>query len=282
MYSRRMPGGDFYAGLPLAEQLEKFVDHHHDRRVRHISQDEAQILYEAVARLKAGVGVAERRQEFDENWGQLTHVYETSVTARTGELVLHVSSIPSRQGVELPSAPDELRWQVLASTEATPRTAQIALNTLLRWLLTADTVNRAALISEWKDEYERRSPPADARLGDLGNELLNRALYQPTVPLEESPPIFDSLASVLAQEEASHWLALIVDDVGDPVAIIRTTASILLFKILWGPVAGVSDGLRERSRQWAAPSDQEAKSSDKGKGTPKKKPRSRKGRKKRK
>lgn len=47
-----MPGEDFYAGLTLAQQVERFIEHHADPTNRHISAYEAAMLDRARARIE--------------------------------------------------------------------------------------------------------------------------------------------------------------------------------------------------------------------------------------
>lgn len=247
-----MPKADFYAGLPLAEQLEKLVEHHHDRRVRHISQDEAAILNAAVARLKAGIATRHRRSEFDDVWRRLEHVYETTILSEASEFRLLVTSIPARTR-NVPANPRELlppAW-VVATASASPRLAQIGLNVLLRRALDPE----ADILRLWSASEKRRSPPMDRSFGERENELLNRALYHPTIAIEESPPVFSSLSAILGQASDPSWQALVAETAGDPVTILGIGATLIVLKVLRGPADGLSQGLKERVYQWARPNE---------------------------
>ncbi|MGI8756580.1 MAG: hypothetical protein ACR2MB_12095 [Acidimicrobiales bacterium] len=46
-----MPGEKFYEGLPLADQLSRFIDHHLDPSNRHISAYEGEMLDKARERV---------------------------------------------------------------------------------------------------------------------------------------------------------------------------------------------------------------------------------------
>jgi hypothetical protein len=243
-----MPGADFYAGLPLAEKLRKLVDHHYDRRVRHISQDEASILYDAVGRLEAGVGKGERRAEFDANWRRLEHVYTTRIAALDGGRTLLVVSVPSRSAPMPPRPKDEVfGLRTIGVGDANPRNAQLALNVLL-W---HSRDKNADLESLWADASKRRSPPDDPHFEAEDNELLNRALYQPTVAVESSPPSFMSLSEA-ATSFPDGWISVAQDPKG-VISIAVMGGMVLVFKLLKGPTEGLSQGLRERLYEWARP-----------------------------
>lgn len=254
-----MPGGDFYAGLPLAEKLRKFVDHHHDQRVRHISQDEAVILNDAISRLEAGYGKSKRKEEFDALWERLEHIYTTRITAPNAvNRSLLVVTVPSRGR---PTPPRDTATvfglRLLAAGDSNPRNAQLALNLLVAGDSDIDT----DLADAWERNSKRRSPPVDPAVEESDNELLNRALYQPTVPIEASPPSFASFSEVAVQFP-DGWIGLAADH-GHPVAIAVAGGMVLIFKLLKGPTEGLSEGLRERLYEWSRPP---KKSSDKGVG----------------
>jgi len=159
---RLVPKSDFYSGLPLAEQLEKLAEHHSDRSVRHISQDEAEILNRAVVALKAGVPQTVRRREYDEEWRQLDHMYETRIWSPQSEYLLIATSVPLRSE-EVPAEVGEIfppDW-VLAEAPATPRLVQLALNVVFSHVID-DSID---LESMWNEQARRRSPPRHESLG---------------------------------------------------------------------------------------------------------------------
>lgn len=262
-----MPKSDFYAGLPLAEQLDKLVDHHHDPQVRHISAAEADILRSAAARLKVGVRSAQRRREFDEVWRQLDHLYETTIHRSDPDQSMLVLSVPLR-GRVLPEDPAALDIQVIRRAAPTARSTQLALNLMLRRL--ADPA--LDLESEWETAIKRRSPPSGPDLDETDNALLNRALYQPTVAVEESPPTFTTLAAVVAESGADDWLALAQEATGDPITIMKVGGVLLLLKTVAGPATALSEGLKERLYQWSRPSNEEAADGKDESPAPPKKP----------
>lgn len=47
MDSDLMPNENYYRDHPLSEQLQLFIDHHYDRKTRHISKYEAEMLNRA-------------------------------------------------------------------------------------------------------------------------------------------------------------------------------------------------------------------------------------------
>lgn len=250
-----MPRADFYAGLPLAEQLQKFVDHHHDRLVRHISQDEAALLERAVGLLESGYPRRQRRREYEELWRRLEHHYETTFRSQESDFELIASSFPQRSE-QVPQTPEDLlptEW-VLAHGEPSPRTAQIALNTIFR-AIQEEGVDIAALFAEAAD---RRSPPTDAALSDADNALVNRALYQPTIAVEQSPPVFETLAAILATGDSS-WVAVARELGGNPVAVFASGGVLIVLavirKVASGAADGLSEGLRERFYEWSRPKD---------------------------
>lgn len=242
-----MPGEDFYVGLPLEAQLRKLGDHHSDPMVRHISQYEAALLDRAVARLARPLPEVDVREEFERVWDRLEHLYTTTIVSPSTELQLRVESIPAR-GRPLP-APEELLAGLggLRHAIATPRTAQIGLNALARKALD----KREDLEELWVSSSTRRSPPADPRLSQADNELLNRALYQPTVAIEESPPVFASLATIL-DDQVTGWVALL-DHVDSPLEIVAVGATIIVVQVARGAGSGLGKGLKERLYDWARP-----------------------------
>jgi hypothetical protein len=249
-----MPQADFYAGLPLAEQLQKLVDHHHDRAVRHISSDEAAILELAVTRLRAGVPRLARAAEFDDAWRRLEHLYETTVWSSEIPFSLVASSMPTRgNGVpETVSALLPASW-IIAEAPATARLVQLALNVTFKGAV--DPASNAGDL--WAEYESRRSPPADQALGSAENELLNRALYQPTIAVEGSPPSFTSLADYLAKVAGPAWVAVVAETSQDPATVVAAGSVILVLSVsktvLGGAAQGLSDGLKERLYEWSRP-----------------------------
>jgi hypothetical protein len=248
-----MPKGDFYAGLPLAEQLQKFVDHHHDHRVRHISKDEAELVDRAIDLLRRGYPKAIRRREYDDLWRQLEHHYETAFRSAESELELVAASFP-RRSQPLPETPEDLlspEW-LLAEGEASARSAQIALNVVFRAAYERD-LDIAGLFAK---ASKRRSPPVEAALSDADNALVNRALYQPTIAVEQSPPVFESLATIVASGD-SNWVTVVQEVGGNPVVVLCgggvIVALLVIQKIASGAADGLSQGLRERLYQWSKP-----------------------------
>lgn len=271
-----MPQADFYAGLPLAEQLQKLVDHHHDPAVRHISLAEAMILEQAVVRLRAGVPRVARVAEVDDAWRRLEHLYETIVWSGETPFSLVAASLPTRRN-RLPESGSELlptTW-IIAEAPATARLVQLALNVTFRRAVDPKS-NTAEL---WAEYATRRSPPVDQALGAAENELLNRALYQPTIAVEESPPRFTSLADLLGKGAGTAWVAVVAEASKDPVTVISAGGVILVLSIsrtiLGGAAQGLSDGLKERLYEWsrprATPKDLDAKKEPPPKGEKKEK-----------
>lgn len=242
-----MPQEEFYAGLPLSAQLRKLADHHADHRVRHISMYEATIIERAAERLERPLSRPSALIEFETVWQRLEHIYATSIGSPSGDLWLQVESVPSR-GQSLPSADDLLRRLGPFRVEvATPRNAQIGLNVLARRLTTSD----ADIVELWQAATRRRSPGADRSLSPDINELLNRALYQPTVAVEESPPAFTSLSSLMDASE-SGWVA-VVDLANNPLEVIAVGGTLIVIHLARQATLGLGQGLRERLYEWARP-----------------------------
>jgi hypothetical protein len=103
----------------------------------------------------------------------------------------------------------------------------------------------------------KKKPASDATLGDFEYELLNRALYQPTIAVEHSPPTFSSVAEILSKAAVPGWVALVAERSRDPVAVLAAGGVVLALSvsktIAGGAAKGLSDGLRERLYEWTKP-----------------------------
>lgn len=252
---RVVPKSDFYSGLPLAEQIEKLAEHHSDRSVRHISQDEAEILNRAVVALKVGIPRTVRRREYDEEWRQLDHMYETRIWSPQSEYLLIATSVPLRSREVSAQSAGEIfpaDW-VVAEAPANPRLVQLALNIVFSHVID-ETIN---LESMWNEQAQRRSPPRHESLGDIENALLNRALYQHTIAVEQSPPTFTSVSKVLDKATGPTLIAVVAANTGNPAAVLRTAGLILLITfsrtVASGAAQGLSAGLYERLYEWSRP-----------------------------
>lgn len=67
-----MPKADYYEGLTLPEALRAFADHHSAPRTRHITADEAALLYRAADRLEQITTPAASKLVTDGNLAQVT------------------------------------------------------------------------------------------------------------------------------------------------------------------------------------------------------------------
>src|SRR6266511_4292338 len=117
-----MPREDFYQGLTLVERIGKFIDFHSDKKYRHISQYEAQMLDTAVARLQQtlDVATAEAREELEAVYEQLSQLYETVVYG--GDLAMAVVSLRTRG---IPDAAGELERSGLVQLALDPTPLQV-------------------------------------------------------------------------------------------------------------------------------------------------------------
>jgi len=59
-----MPKSSYYAGLPLADAIERLAEHHYETDTRHISKDEYDLLQEAISALRSAASSASSPNEF--------------------------------------------------------------------------------------------------------------------------------------------------------------------------------------------------------------------------
>lgn len=170
-----MPREKFYEGLTLGEQVAKFIDFHADKRYRHISQYEAQLLDRVVVRLEQTLDVARReaRREFEEVFERLSQLYETVVYDEP--YAVSVTSFRARGD----DAVQELTQMGLGrlADEPTPLQVQAAVAALF-----ASSSNLRASFEHLLGDARR----LESELDETSLAIVNRVLYQPTVVAENS------------------------------------------------------------------------------------------------
>ena len=124
------------------------------------------------------------------------------------------------------------------------RSARLALNLVFRHAIDG----RIDVVGLWIDQVHRRSPPVDATLGESENELLNRALYQPTIAVDQSPPTFTSVAEILGKAVGPARVALRAETTRDPVTVVAAGGALIALSVSRTVLSGAAQGLSDRTQ----------------------------------
>lgn len=236
-----MPSEAFYEGLTLAEQVQKFLDHHYAKKTRHISAYEAQMLDRARTRIEQTLEIATREAaaELRSVYETLLQVYETVVSGDSHVVAVH--SFPVWH-LEDPSAVVEAAGLAELARDPSPSQVQALLATLVT---SADPQGLA-------DRYEDLLADSEAVERELDPEalsVLNRILYLPTVVAENSwadvAPLLDHLAK--AKEKGTPVLVFggTVIATGNVVLAFLAGSSCIALQLLQSLADGMRPGIRE-------------------------------------
>ena len=265
-----MPTEDYYEGLTLVESLRKFTTYHSEAEIRHISSFEASMLDRAADRLGEPVEVAraQARQELLQVWPALRHTYTMRVDSAEPSVGIRVDHIPARL---LDQRQSQLVQPVELETDLTftgadvvddPRRVELELELMLAAML----ANSAQLFAGMGDQVEaayRAARDDETHLphnvGSAEQRLINRVLEQPSVPVETSPPVFDSVSSILRRVDPTvgAWVAFAYVVGGPPSigVVLATAAGLFVFKVV--PPLGDRLAAKLRGDRPADPDDAE-------------------------
>jgi heme exporter protein D len=259
-----MPDESFYAGLGLAEALRKFADHHYDPGVRHISLYEYQVLEQAAARIEGEAPALPPAidEEAAADWTRLLQAYWTGIASQRTDAGFDIWSVPLRSAT--PSAVGVLGITVRQDEnrlEFQPPEVAVAANTnqlqnILLGLLGAARAPRLEFLEPPPadlPQYEQLYRPTLQELATVDYELVNRALYQPSVPIEGSPPSFKSIQDVLAAAGGGGYVWLAHVHEAGPVAVLYLGMTIIVIRVS----LALADRLAEGIQNWHRPKDEQ-------------------------
>jgi hypothetical protein len=193
-----MPREDFYQGLTLREQVQRFADHHSHPRNRHISRYEHALLDQFVARLDETYAIATETAlaELTQVWESANQYYETNIGLEA-ESGLSITSIPPQSLVESPiQLLEDFGLEEITSSAGSMRLQASVAALLALGGVPATTPELLDLVNELADHPSR----VESRVSATRLSVLNRVYYLPVVPLEKSPPFFQSLRWLEAAE----------------------------------------------------------------------------------
>jgi hypothetical protein len=232
-----MPAAEYYAGLSLAEALEKMGAYHHDPDVRHISTFESDLLQ------KASIALAIQPRQpllLDEPvvGGEfVAQVYRTGITSAGTTRTLSIETLPMAPLLRLENRESLLNRLAINSigAEAFARrrsATPLAIETSLAALLAPVPSDRSERL-QWLTQGD---VAAEDLLSAPEFELVNRALYQKSIPTEESPRQFKSILDLAAQglppTAGGAWVSVGMTDHGTLLAAIAGAFTFVLVRAI--------------------------------------------------
>ena len=213
-----MPKRNFYEGLSLSERLQKFADHHASQRNRHISNYEAELLAEAIARIDQTIAVAidAARADQEQAWRTVAQRYESIV--HVDGLSVEVLSIPAWQ------ISDALEFRAefgLAEISREPQPTE--LSAAVAALLNSSNEPEFMATYQW---FLAHPTTIEDILDEDYLAIVNRLLYQRSIAIEQSPPIFEALVVAASKADAGALpgvVLLVAVVAGWPVLVILGT-----------------------------------------------------------
>lgn len=247
-----MPQETYYEGLLLGQALRKFGDYHGDPKTRHISQYEHSLIERAADRIENPLPPADDQAERDAVWMQLLQVYWTAISASSATSSLELFAIPVRalpgynegdviawvgQNLALPLDPE-------AAIAATPTSVHAAISAMV---LSGRSPSHR--VSEVLAEFDRAPATIEQRLGADDFRLVNRAMYQPALPVEGSEVTLKDLKSLVETGAATaSGSYMFITDTADrgPVGVLMTASTIVLIRL----TLALADRLSEAIHEW--------------------------------
>jgi hypothetical protein len=255
-----VPGEGFYEGLLLPQAVRKLADHHAAPRNRHISFHEYQLLMRAAAELdRPRRGRKPSTRDFEEQWAAFLQAYWTGFSSPSSQTAIEVYSIPERVAREVPmvaalvdatfSPKDVVRVPATRVVPASVISAQAAVATLL--LVENGATKQSAY--ELFEQLSAQPTLVERELGDDDLELLNRVLYQRSIPAEGSEPSFKSLQDLLSTATGGAVGITELPEVGY-AGIFKVGATIIITRVALAIGDRLAELIRDFKRQPPAPS----------------------------
>lgn len=240
-----MPNETYYQGLTLADQIEKFIDYHHDPRYRHVSAYEAEMLARARARLLAPGRAAEEEAATEDTFvfDLARQTYETVLYA--ADAALGVWTFPTWDVDNAEAVLDEQGLTRLL-TNPTDVQVQAMIGLLFSEVATAEP----------ETLWTAGGPSPQAQFDSLTERervLANRVMYLPIIAVERSWPGMDSLGAHLATAKGNGasvvvFVGALAGGEGLVLAFLAGTSVIVLRSL--GDVAdGMRPGLRKLGKR---------------------------------
>lgn len=233
-----MPGEQFYEGLQLPEAARKMADHHAAPNTRHLSFFEYQLLHRLADELERPSSVRKARaRQADDAWSLLEQAYWTAFSSPGLDSSLEVYSIPGRleapTGVfaRLLNAAEEVSLPQRTPPSRRLPASTVALEAAVGSLFISARPRASAV--DIFDEFSFLASRPSLLMQQLNREeieLVNRALYQPSIPIEQSRPTFTSLQDLISGAGGGIVALADLPDVGYAV-ILRAGVGVIVIRV---------------------------------------------------